>query len=213
MNRPAQPVKRRRGAARGRRLPKALERKLWDRILTAAAQDRRYDGQDARDQALIGVAFGAGLRSFELVALNVADVDIEAGVVLVAHGKGDKERRPALSGFACELVEAYLDVRPECQLEEKGALVHPLFVSRKRGRMSTSAVRRLVGRIEALLEISGIHPHAFRHSHITEIVRAAERKGTNIFEVAEQAGHADLDTTRLYYAAVSEKRKKLVDDI
>lgn len=200
---------RRHGGARGRRLPKALPRKLWDEILAAAARDRRYDGQAERDQAIIGVALFAGLRCFEIVALDLPDVDFDRGTVHVRHGKGDKERVPAISGAGLELLEAYLDVRPECKIVD----VEPLFVSRKGGRMHTSAVRRLVGRIEELLEGKGIHPHAFRHSHITEVARAAGRNGKTIFDVAEQAGHSDLDTTRLYYAALAEDRKTLVDDI
>lgn len=199
--------------ARGRRLPKALPRKLWDEILAAAAADRRYAGQAERDQAIIGVALFAGLRSFEIVALNVPDVDLDKGTIQVWHGKGDKERTPALSAAGVDLVEIWLDVRPECELEESGVRVEPLFISRKGGRMCTRAVRHLVGRIEELLGAKGIHPHAFRHSHITEVVRSATRNGKNIFDVAEQAGHADLDTTRLYYAAVADERKKLVDDI
>jgi len=202
----------RRGALR-RRLPRAIPRALWNEILAAAARDRRYEGQAERDQAIIGVCLFAGLRSFEVVALNVPDVDLDSGTIDVLHGKGDKERKPALAGAGVELVEIWLDIRPECELEENGVRVQPLFVSRKGGRMCTRAVRHLVGRIEELLGAKGIHPHAFRHSHITELVRSATRNGKNIFEVATQAGHEDLNTTRIYYAAVADERKKLVDDI
>lgn len=209
-----------RGSTRGRRLPKALPRDVWERIIEIAGEGRRERHLAVRDRAIVGMAFASGLRSAELVGLDVEDVDLARGIALVRHGKGDKERVPAVAGFGLDPVEAYLDERPELEIEESDGPHRPLFVSRKRtlpGRMDTSAVRRLVQRIEDRLREEGVdlkvHAHAFRHSHITQIVAQAESKGKSIFEVAEQAGHADLDTTRLYYAANAENRKKLVADL
>jgi integrase len=199
----------------GRRLPKAIPREVWDSIIDAAAQGRGQEILAPRDQAIIAVFLFSGVRCFELVALDLPDLDWERGRIHVRHGKGDKERWAALGGLAFDFLEAYLDVRPDCVVIEGAPPERhqPVFVSRKRGRLSTSGVRRLTARIEALLEGKGIHPHAFRHSHITEVVRVAEEKGKSIFEVAEQAGHRKLDTTRGYYAANAAKRKELVDGI
>lgn len=209
---------RRGGGSRGRRLPKAVDRELWDEIIEHAAIDRREPLLGLRDEAILALFFFSGLRCAELCGLDVADVDLEKCRALVRHGKGDKERAPAVGAFAMDLVEAYLDVRPE---PKPGTVGNPLFISRKGGRLSTSGVRRLVDRVEqalpaeirAKLPAKGLHPHAFRHSHITQIVRQASLKNKNIFEVAEQAGHADLRTTRLYYAASDAERQQLVEDL
>lgn len=45
---------------------------------------------------------------------------------------------------------------------------------------------------------------ALRHAFATEAVRQAPRKAKTLFDVAEQLGHADLDTTRSYYAVSDE---------
>jgi integrase len=195
---------RKRGSAKGRRLPKALPRQDWQRIIDTAGEIA--PALALRNRALVATLFGAGLRCAELCALRISDVDWDKGRLWVRHGKGDKERVPACAGWALELLEAYLDTRAE--LDDAA----PLFLSRKGGPLDTSAVRRLFGAIEERTGLK-IHPHACRHSHITEVVHQAEQQGMSIFEVAEQAGHADLDTTRLYYAANSEKRKKLVDGL
>lgn len=209
---------RRGGGSRGRRLPKAVDRELWDQLIEHAAIDRREPLLGLRDEAILALFFFSGLRCAELVGLDVRDTDLQRGRVNVRHGKGDKERTPAVSALALDLIEAYLDVRPD---PKAGTVGNPLFISRKGGRLSTSGVRRLVDRVEQSLPAEirdrlpakGLHPHAFRHSHITQIVRQASAKGKNIFEVAEQAGHADLRTTRLYYAASDAERQQLVEDL
>lgn len=222
---------RRRGSSRGRRLHQVLPRDCWDLLIDAAGTDRGQPLIAARDQAIVAVLLFSGLRCGELVALDVGDVEtreVEAeGETVtrwrlqVRHGKGDKHRTPALGAEGADFLEAYLDVRPELEGEEQ-----PLFVSRKQGRLDESAVWRLVraAGIRAS-EIGGdlpspvkglltrLHPHDLRHSFATEAVRQASRKGKNLMDVAEQLGHADLDTTRIYYAASDEDRQDLVSDL
>ncbi len=76
------------------------------------------DGQSwlaKRDMAPIAVMARAGICISEVLALKVADLEINprSGKVLVRHGKGSKERRSPLPAEARAAVQAYLKVRPK----------------------------------------------------------------------------------------------------
>lgn len=211
--------------SRGRRLPKALDKSLWERIIEQALtySDGRARQQEIiaiRDRAIAALLFGSGLRSAELTALDVRDVDLEKRTVHVRHGKGDKERLCGLSRRAARMVESYLDMRETVDADS------PLFLSRKGGaRLTTRGIRDLVDRLETALgmkkdgphkrgENDGLlNPHIFRHSHATEMVRSAKKRGQSIFEVAEQLGHSNLETTRGYFRLVTDDLVDLAEDL
>lgn len=218
---PASPEPARARFKRDRRLPKVLRRPEWDPVVEAAGTDRRQPLLALRDQAICALFLQSGIRVGELVALELSDVaewEAEEGWALtgtahVRHGKGDKERWAAVGPEALDLLDAYLDVRPGG--EEEGRVDGPLFVSRnvngpRGGRLTTKAIRDLVKDAgERAGHARSLHPHTFRHSHLT---RLAE-KGHNLFAIADQAGHASLDTTRLYIRVAVEQRQKMVEDL
>jgi integrase/recombinase XerD len=79
-----------------------------------------------RDRAILETLYGVGLRRGECVRLDVADLDLAAGTLLVRDGKGRKDRMVPVPGRAAAALAAYLrDVRPE------------LVVNRKRERSSS----------------------------------------------------------------------------
>jgi integrase/recombinase XerC len=180
-------------------------------LLEVAGLDRREETVATRDRAIVAVFLFAGLRSAELAGLDLADVDWDDSTLRVRQGPGGQARRAALSRRGRELLEAWTDVRPECRVAERGEVREPLFVSRKGGRISTSALRRLVGRVEEALHARTaspgewqVHPGALRHSHLTEVARATFRTGRTLEEVAGQAGHRRLETTRRYFRPAIE---------
>ena len=184
-----------------RRLP----REQWEGLIRAAGEGRSGGGAALllRDQAVVALLAFAGLRCGELAALDVDDVEwtetpeglrCRLRVTGTAGGEG-RPRMAAVGWRAAELLEAYLDARPE----PEAGTGEPLFVSRKGGRLTPRQVQRLVkaagrraGHGEAL------RPHTLRHSFAAEAVRQAARKGKSLREVAEQLGHADPATTRAY---------------
>jgi integrase len=65
-------------------------------------------------KAALSVAYGAGLRVSEVVALKVSDIDSKRMVIRVEQGKGRKDRYVMLSPHLLDLLRAwYKAARPQ----------------------------------------------------------------------------------------------------
>ncbi|MGD2082408.1 MAG: tyrosine recombinase XerC [Chromatiales bacterium] len=170
-----------------RRLPATLDADEIGRILDA-------DGGDAplavRDHAIMELLYSSGLRLAELVSLDLPDLDLADGT-LVVTGKGAKTRRVPVGRKAREAVRAWLAHRASLAPLEEPAL----FLSRRGGRISRRAVQqRLAVMARALGAARGIHPHLLRHSFASHILESSG----DLRAVQELLGHADIATTQIY---------------
>jgi len=192
-----------RAPRREKRLPRFLTVGEVERLL-AAADDSKWAG--ARDRAMLEVLYGGGLRVGELVALNVEDVDLGAGLARV-RGKGKKERLAPLGRCAVRAVGHYLDLRGGVQLPRKSA--HALWINAVDGRRLTArSVRRVLRKrlLEAGLD-GGLSPHVLRHSFATHLLQ----NGADLRSVQELLGHEHLSTTQIYTHLTTENLKQIYD--
>jgi integrase/recombinase XerC len=178
-----------RGASR---LPRVLDAGEIDALLAPSAGDEP-PWRAARDSAVLELLYGSGLRVGELVALDVASVDVRGGSVAV-WGKGSKQRRVPLSAFAVDALRAWLAVRGECVAEVAG---DALFANERGHRLGARDVRRLLDRRSE----RPTHPHALRHTFATHMLDG----GADLRSVQELLGHADVATTQRY-THVSKQR-------
>jgi site-specific recombinase XerD len=185
------------GQKRPRRAPVFLEldeggmiiKAIWERPAESEFETLRK----ARDVAVVTLLLGSGLRISELVGLNL-DTWREATLNgwLTVVGKGDKERAVPPSDEALENVQKYLRLRPAVEPDADG---HPLFVSRKKTRLTQRQIERLVKEYAAEAGITKkITPHKLRATWVTQLLIS----GANPREVQKMAGHESLDTTMLY---------------
>jgi integrase/recombinase XerD len=144
-----------------------------------------------RDRAIAGLMLYCGLRSCEVLALDVTDIDI-GGRWARVMGKGGKERRVPLDADIASVVQAYLLAeRPE-------TVSGRLFIVAKgpsRGQPLTPAGLRRVFRYHR--EIAGVpggNPHALRHTFGTALAEA----GVDLPVLQALLGHAHVDTTARY---------------
>ena len=93
---------------RGRKLPQVLTRGEVDKLL---AQPKGTEPTDLRDRALLELMYACGLRASEAIGLEVADVDLDEGL-LRARGKGSKERVVPVGHSAAGGGEALPGARP-----------------------------------------------------------------------------------------------------
>jgi site-specific recombinase XerD len=162
-------------------------------------------GVRLRDDAVLEVLYGSGLRVAELCGLTTGDVDLGAATVRV-WGKGSKQRVVPLSRPAVDALDAWLrDGRAELvsTASPAAAPADAVFLNRRGRPLSTRDVRRLLDRRAA----SPTHPHALRHTFATHLLDG----GADLRAVQELLGHADLGTTQ-HYTHVSKERLRSVLD-
>lgn len=150
---------------------------------------------DRRDDAVLELLYGGGLRVAELCSLDLTDVDLARLVVRVT-GKGSKQRQVLIHEQCAEALAAWLDGPREAMLTEESP-AGALFVNRRGRRIGPRDVRRLLDRRSPV----PTHPHALRHSFATHLLDG----GADLRVVQELLGHASLQTTQVY-THVSKER-------
>jgi integrase/recombinase XerD len=177
--------------ARPRRLPKALSVEDVASLLAAAGDDSPVG---LRDRALLELLYSTGARISEAVGLDVDDLDLELGEVLL-RGKGSKERRVPVGSYACDAVGAYL-VRARPALAAGGRGTPALFLNslgRRLSRQSGWAVLRGAAQRAGIVR-DDVSPHTLRHSFATHLLAG----GADVRVVQELLGHASVTTTQIY---------------
>ena len=177
-------------AVRGTRVPKGRALSAGEvRALFEVCEVARPGG--ARDAALLGLLYGGGLRRSEVVGLDVGDLDLEDGR-LVVRGKGNKERTLYLPVGARDAIRTWLTHRGS----DPGPLLLPINKGGRilRRRMSDQAVLDLVRRLAEKARVKAFSPHDFRRTAIGDLLDA----GVDLPTVQKIAGHASPSTTSSY---------------
>jgi integrase/recombinase XerD len=183
-------------------LPKALPVSDVERILDAAGVG---DTPLAlRDQAMLELLYGTGARISEAVGLDVDDLDLAAGEVLL-RGKGGKERVVPVGSYASAAVSAY-QVRARPALASGGRGTPALFLNARGGRLSRQSawtvLRQAAERANVTAEVS---PHTLRHSFATHLLDG----GADVRVVQELLGHASVTTTQVYTLVTVDKLREV----
>ncbi len=179
------------------RLPRVLSRSELAVLLDGGGAPEEHGDAPARlrDDAVLELLYGSGLRVSELCGLGTGDIDRAAQWVTVM-GKGSKQRRVPLSEPAATALGRWLS-------QGRPLMVRPvspndaLFLNARGARLGTRDVRRIVDRRSP----APTHPHALRHSYATHLLDG----GADLRVVQELLGHASVRTTQVY-THVSKER-------
>ena len=177
--------------AKAHRLPRALSEK--DALATVREISTDHDSPfvQARDQALLALFYGCGLRISEALALDVQQVRDHRSQSIRVIGKGNKERIVPLLPAARSLLDHLLSLHPR---PVDGA---PLVLGTRGERLNPGVAQRTV---RTYRHQSGlpehVTPHAFRHSFATHLLRG----GADLRSIQDMLGHANLSTTQIYLA-------------
>ncbi len=155
---------------------------------TTAAPDEP-DWRRRRDDAVLEVLYGSGLRVSELCTLTVASLSLGQHAATV-WGKGAKERRVPLSQPAVDTLHAWLAIRSEVVVPGSDGPGDILFGNERGNPLTPRDVRRIVDRRSPV----PTHPHALRHSFATHLLDG----GADLRAVQELLGHSDVATTQRY---------------
>ena len=201
-----------RGAAR---LPAVLKADELHRLLDDVAPGEDEDpDRRVRDDAVLELLYGSGLRVSELCGLDLDSVEL-ARRRLTVWGKGSKQRVVPLSEPAVEALtswlrggarDRFLARSTDPHTAATGALPQPeiplaLFTNARGHRLTPRDARRILDRRSPV----PTHPHALRHTFATHLLDG----GADLRVVQELLGHADLGTTQIY-THVSKERLRAV---
>ncbi len=158
-----------------------------------------------RDMAMLELLYATGLRVSELVGTQPSDIDLNRGLIL-ARGKGDKERLIPVGRSACDAVRVYLASAREELLAEP---TNPyLFPGRVKKHLTRQRVWQLISDYARSVGINRpISPHKLRHSFATHLLD----HGADLRAVQAMLGHADLSTTEIYTHVHRTRLKSIVD--
>jgi integrase/recombinase XerD len=182
----------------GHKLPQVLSRAEIKRLLETP---RGTEPRALRDRALLELMYACGLRASEAIGLEVADVDLDEGV-LRARGKGNKERLVPVGRQAVTAARAYLE-RGRPRLVGDRAETR-LFVNSRGGGLTRQGLYKIVQRHAARAGLAGkMSPHTLRHTFATHLLAG----GCDLRSVQEMLGHADIATTQIYTHLSAERLK------
>lgn len=184
-----------------RRLPKAIGVAEVERLLAAAGPDTPAG---VRDQALLEVLYGCGARISEAVGLDVDDLDLERGLVLL-RGKGGKQRLVPLGSLAVAALHAYL-VRARPELARRGRGLPAVFLNARGGRLSRQSAWTVLAAAAQRAGLGGrVSPHTLRHSFATHLLEG----GADVRVVQELLGHASVTTTQIYTKVTADTLREV----
>ncbi|WP_094287670.1 tyrosine-type recombinase/integrase [Mycobacterium lehmannii] len=153
--------------------------------------------RDKRDKALVALFAETGLRAAEMLALDVADVDLDRCVVHVKRGKGGKGRYVHFSVGTASVLDRYTRARHRAVLRPTAG---PLWVSAKGERLTYTGMHTALKARAADAGIIGFHMHRLRHTAAVRWLRAG---GTETGLMAH-AGWTSTAMVGRYVKAASE---------
>lgn len=179
------------------RLPQILTSREVDLLLE---QPERTDMKGYRDKAMLELLYATGIRVSELIALDITDVNLSAGVVR-CRGR-DKERMIPLYPAAIRALSEYIEfIRPQMiSMPEESSL----FVNVNGERMSRQGFWKIIKSYQVKANIEKtITPHTLRHSFAAHLLE----NGADLRSIQEMLGHADISSTQIYSQLVKKQLK------
>jgi site-specific recombinase XerD len=160
-----------------------------DALLTTC----KYSFSGVRDKAMILGLLDTGARAQEFLNLNLEDVELPTGAVLIRQGKGRKPRMVFLGRKTVRAIRAYFRFRRDNN--------SAFWVSIHGERMTYTALRTLLRRRAALAGLDDIPtPHDFRRAFALVMLR----NGVDVFALQKLMGHSDLQVLRRYLAQTDQ---------
>lgn len=178
-----------RTAKRNQNLPVVLSREEIGRVLEVT--------RNTKHRLMLALAYGAGLRVSEVVALRVGDMDLPELMLHIKQAKGRKDR---ISVVPEKLINNLRSLGAGKQGHDY------VFASERGGKLTTRTAQKV---FEHALDKAGIKKlatfHSLRHSFATHLLE----NGVDVRYVQELLGHQNIRTTQLYTQVTNPKLKSI----
>ena len=183
-----------------RKLPVVLSGEEVARLLQAAP--------GIKYQAALSLAYGAGLRAGEIVALKVTDIDRERKVMRVEQGKGRKDRYAMLSPTLLKVLRTWYR-----RAASQGKMWPHGWLFPGQNPVNPLTTRQLNRACHAAVDLATIDKrvslHTLRHSFATHLLE----QGVDIRVIQVLLGHQKLETTALYSQVATRTLREVVSPL
>jgi integrase/recombinase XerC len=197
------------GPKLGRRLPRALSVDETESLAGVKREPKDTEISRAlalRDQAIIELLYGSGLRVSELTGLAIGDASLDEAIARVT-GKRRKTRLVPMGEYCINALKAYLVARPVLASDDGGP-ARPLFINQRGSRLTQRSVARNLDRDALKAGLARrVSPHALRHSFATHLLGG----GADLRGIQELLGHSSLSTTERYTHVALERAIEVFD--
>ena len=168
------------------------------------AQPVCVDAKGFRDKAMLEVMYATGIRVTELIDLDLADVNLDLGIVKCVGTK--KTRAIPLYPAAINALRTYVESYRSHMLADPAEPA--LFVNVSGVRMSRQGFWKILKHYQGTAHIEKeITPHSLRHSFAVHLLE----NGADIGSVQELMGHSDISSTQLYTNVINNNLKSVYD--
>lgn len=181
-----------------KKLPTFLSEKIIETLIDSIEGESFIN---KRDRLIFEMLYATGLRSNELISLNIEDIDEKRKMMIVKKGKGGKQRMvPFNESTLLSLISYYKFRTPLTETE------NALFLSYRGKRLGNRDVRRIIKKhIKSLSITLNMSPHTLRHTFATHLIN----RGANIRVIQELLGHSSISTTQIYTHTSISKLKEI----
>lgn len=159
----------------------------------------RDDKNSKRDYCFISIFVYGGLRESEVVSIRIVDIKLEDKFINII-GKGNKFRQVIINNYMYDAIVEYLEERSAIKTDNPY-----LFLGQKNKNtkkpLNRNFCNRLLDKYKELCKMAKLHPHLLRAFFCTNALHNA---GYSIEQVANQAGHSSLNTTKQYLVTEQE---------
>lgn len=175
------------------RLPKFFTKEEVNLILKST--------DNLKHKAILSTIYACGLRLSELINLELSDIKSKEGLILIRHGKGNKDRVVQLSDKLLDLLRLYfVEYKPR----------KFLFEGQMGGQYSPRSVQLVLKNALKHAQIATQGSiHTLRHSYATHLLLA----GVDVRVVQELLGHCDLRTTQIYTHVTDLQKRKVISPL
>lgn len=170
-------------------LPEVLSLEEIDSMIAAIPAEKQ---EALRNECIVEMMYGSGLRVSELINLKISRISPEEGFMLV-EGKGSKERVVPISPRAAELARLWMEERLSLNIAAPDSDI--LFLNRRGRRLTRVMIFYIIKDLAKRAGIKrNVSPHTLRHSFATHLLEG----GANLRSIQELLGHESVTTTELY---------------
>ena len=176
---------------------------VWEPSTFSARQRNYNKNTKVRDNAIVTLFLGTGIRVSELVGLNVEDFDFQQNAFKVTRKGGNQTILYYPNDVKYALME-WLSLRETLPIDQNEKA---MFLSLQNRRICTRAVENIVRKFAyESTPLKKITPHKLRSTFGTNLYRETN----DIYIVADILGHKDVNTTKKHYAAISDDLRRNV---